>query len=130
MRIIARKNIVAYFATHPLTRASLTHWLEVAENADWSSTIEVMADFSKAKTVTAERVRFEVAGGDHRMIVAFHFRRGIAFIKFIVKHAECDRIDDATVDPFCRIGNWIRSEGQRFGKRTGRTWRSRWTPDH
>src|SRR3546814_9695588 len=69
MRIIARKNIVAYFAKHPLTRASLTHWLEVAENADWSSTIEVMADFSKAKTVTAERVRFEVAGGDHRMIV-------------------------------------------------------------
>src|SRR3546814_8993599 len=59
MRIIARKNIVAYFATHPLTRASLTHWLEVAENADRSSTIEVMADFSKAKTVTAERVRFE-----------------------------------------------------------------------
>src|SRR3546814_4179086 len=71
MSIIARKNIVAYFATHPLTLASLTHWLEVAENADWSSTIEVMADFSKAKTVTAERVRFEVAGGDHRMIVAF-----------------------------------------------------------
>src|SRR3546814_1934663 len=88
MRIIARKNIVAYFATHPLTRASLTHWLEVAENADWSSTIEVMADFSKAKTVTAERVRFEVAGGDHRMIVAFHFRRGIAFIKFIGTHAD------------------------------------------
>ena len=77
MRIIARKNIVAYFTTHPLTRASLTHWLEVAENADWSSTSEVMADFSKAKTVTAERVRFEVAGGDHRMIVAFHFRRGM-----------------------------------------------------
>src|SRR3546814_11828684 len=68
MRIIARKNIVAYFATHPLTRASLTHWLEVAENADWSSTIEVMADFSKAKTVTAERVRFEVEGGEYRKI--------------------------------------------------------------
>jgi mRNA interferase HigB len=100
MRIIARKNIVAYFTTHPLTRASLTHWLEVAENADWSSTIEVMADFSKAKTVAAERVRFEVAGGDHRMIVAFHFRRGIAFIKFIGTHAEYDRIDAATVDQF------------------------------
>src|SRR3546814_9115400 len=55
-----------------------------------------MADFSKAKTVTAERVRFEVAGGDHIMIVAFHFRRGIAFIKFIGTHAEYDRIDAAT----------------------------------
>src|SRR3546814_16134795 len=84
----------------PRTRAALTHWLEVAENADLSSTIEVMADFSKAKTVTAERVRFEVAGGDHRMIVAFHFRRGIAFIKFIGTHAEYDRIDAATVDQF------------------------------
>ena len=100
MRIIARKNIVAYFAKHPLTRASLTHWLEVAENAAWSSTSEVIADFSKAKTVTSERVRFEVSGGDHRMIVAFHFRRGIAFIKFIGTHAEYDRIDAATVDQF------------------------------
>src|SRR3546814_3516467 len=92
MRIIARKNIVAYFATHPLTRASLTHWLEVAENADWSSTIEVMADFSKAKTVTAERVSFEVAGGDHRMTVAFNFRRRIVFIKVFGPHAEYERI--------------------------------------
>lgn len=100
MRIIARKNIVAYFTKHPLTRASLTHWLEMAENAVWSSTSEVIADFSKAKTVTAGRVRFEVAGGDHRMIVAFHFRRGIAFIKFIGTHAEYDRIDAETVDQF------------------------------
>src|SRR3546814_3513768 len=93
MRIIARKNIVAYFATHPLTRASLTHWLEVAENADWSSTIEVMADFSKAKTVTSERVRFEVAGGDHRMILELHFQRGVALHKFIGQLVEYDRID-------------------------------------
>ena len=100
MRIVARKTIVAYFGKHPLTRASLTHWLEMAENAEWTSTIEVIADFSKAKTVTAERVRFEVAGGDHRMIVAFHFRRGIAFIKFIGTHAEYDRIDAETVDQF------------------------------
>src|SRR3546814_16497094 len=100
MRIIARKNIVADFATQPLTRASLTHWLEVAENADWSSTIEVMADFSKAKTVTAERVRFEVAGGDHRKIVAFHFRRGIAFLKFIGKHSEYYHIAAETIDQF------------------------------
>src|SRR3546814_14793948 len=119
MRIIARKNIVAYFATHPLTRASLTHWLEVAENADWSSTIEVMADFSKAKTVTAERVRFEVAGGDHRMIVAVHFRRGIAFITFIGTHAEYDRIDAANVDI---------SEETRVGKEGGRTGKSGCAP--
>src|SRR3546814_19773650 len=66
-----------------------------------------MADVSKAKTVTAERVRFEVAGGDHRVIVAFHFRRGIAFRKFIGTHAEYDRIDAPTVAQFLRTGKWI-----------------------
>src|SRR3546814_12721618 len=107
MRIIARKNIVAYFATHPLTRASLTHWLEVAENADWSSTIEVMADFLQAKTVTAERVRFEVAGGDHRMIVELHLWRGLAFIIIIGPHAEHDRSDAAPVDQYIKTSTWL-----------------------
>lgn len=100
MRIIARKNIVEYFQRHPLTRASLTHWLGVAEAAEWSSTTDVIAAFSKAKTVSADRVRFEVAGGDHRMIVSFHFRRSIAFIKFLGTHAEYDRVDATTVDQF------------------------------
>jgi len=30
-----------------------------------------------------DRVRFEVAGGSHRLIAAFDFRRQIAFVKII-----------------------------------------------
>lgn len=30
-----------------------------------------MTDFSKAKVINGEWVRFEVAGGDYRMVVAF-----------------------------------------------------------
>ena len=89
-----------YMETHPLTRASLTHWLDVAEAAEWSSPSDVIVDFSKAKTVADDRVRFEVAGGDFRLIAAFHFRRKIAFIKFIGTHKEYDRIDAATVEQF------------------------------
>jgi mRNA interferase HigB len=100
VRIIARKSIVTYYGKHPLTRASLTHWLEVTEEAEWSSTSDVIAAFSKAKTINAERVRFEVAGGDHRMIVAFHFPARIAFIKFLGTHAEYDRVDAEAVDQF------------------------------
>src|SRR3546814_18970471 len=77
MRTIARKNIVPYFATNPLTRASLTHWLEAAENADWSQTIEVMADFSKAKTVMPNRVRSEVAEGHQRIHDVSTLRGGV-----------------------------------------------------
>jgi mRNA interferase HigB len=38
-------------------------------------------------------VRFEIAGGNYRLIVAFDFERQIAFIKFLGTHAEYDKID-------------------------------------
>lgn len=46
-----------------------------------------------AKILNGERARFEVAGGNFRLIVAFDFGRRIAFIKFVGTHAEYDRID-------------------------------------
>ncbi len=61
---------------------------------------EVQASFSKAKSVSRDRVRFEIAGGDYRLIVAFNFRHQIAFVKFIGVHADYDRIDAATVSQF------------------------------
>jgi mRNA interferase HigB len=53
-----------------------------------------------AKVLNRERARFEVAGGNFRMVVAFDFVRAIAFIKFIGTHAEYDRIDALTVSLF------------------------------
>jgi mRNA interferase HigB len=53
-----------------------------------------------AKILNGERARFEIAGGNFRLIVAFDFSRGIACIKFIGTPAECDRIDALTVSLF------------------------------
>ena len=100
MRIIARSTIVAFWEKHPETRASLMHWLNVARLANWHGVHEAQAAFSKAKALGGERVRFEVAGGDYRLIVAFDFRRSIAFVKFIGGHAEYDRIDALSVTLF------------------------------
>lgn len=100
MRIIARGTLAAFWERHPETRASLTHWLNVAKSADWSNAAEVQSAFSKAKALNGERVRFEVAGGDYRLIVAFDFGRSIAFVKFVGTHADYDRIDALTVNLF------------------------------
>ena len=100
MRLIARSTLVAFGERHPETRASLAHWVSVAKAASWANAAEVQASFSKAKALNGERVRFEVAGGDYRLIVAFDFRRGIAFVKFIGTHAEYDRIDALAVSEF------------------------------
>ena len=89
-----------FWEKHPESKASLTHWQNVAKAATWANTNEVQGAFSKAKALNGERVRFEVAGGDYRLIVAFDFRRAVAFVKFVGTHAEYDRIDALTVNMF------------------------------
>ncbi len=100
MRIIARNKLVAFCARHPGTRTSLEHWYSIANAAEWSGGSEVIASFSKAKVLNGERVRFEVAGGDYRLIVAFHYGLRTGWIKFIGTHAEYDRVDALSVDQF------------------------------
>jgi mRNA interferase HigB len=53
-----------------------------------------------AKILNGERARFEIAGGNFRMIVAFDFARSIVFVKFIGTHAEYDRINALTISLF------------------------------
>ncbi len=86
-----------YGAEHPAAAASLRQWVLRTRAALWKNTAEIQFSFPKAKVLNGERVRFQVAGGDYRLIVAFDFARGIAFVKFIGTHAEYDRVDALTV---------------------------------
>lgn len=97
MRIISRKPLLAFIAQHPEAEPSLSRWLRITQAADWASTEQVAQTFSKAKVLDAERVRFEVQGGNYRLVCAFDFRRRIVYVKFIGTHAEYDRIDPFTV---------------------------------
>ena len=100
MRLIARSTLASFWKVHPETRASLEHWIAVVSRAQWRSTIAVKMAFSKAKVLNAERVRFEVAGGNYRLVVAFRFDAQIAYVKFIGTHAQYDAIDALTVSAF------------------------------
>lgn len=100
MRIIARTTLVVFWEKHPETKASLQHWVRLTAAASWHSPREVVSVFSKAKALNGERVRFEVAGGDYRLIVAFNFARQIAFVKFVGTHADYDRADALAVSLF------------------------------
>ena len=100
MRVISRGTLASYWTKYPRTETSLRHWLQVAKAAEWKSIQAVVETFSKAKMLNGERARFEVSGGKVRMIVAFKFRSGIAFIKFIGTHAEYDKIDALTVSKY------------------------------
>lgn len=100
MRILARNTLVAFWTEHPETKSSLSRWYEIAAAAAWSSTNEVRQVFPKAVGLNSERVKFEVAGSNYRMIVAFNYQLQIAFIKFLGTHEEYDKIDPFTVSMF------------------------------
>ncbi|MBX3484762.1 type II toxin-antitoxin system HigB family toxin [Phenylobacterium sp.] len=100
MRLIARSTVLAYAAKHPAAKAQLVHWLNIVRVASWQNMSEAANAFAKAKSVGGDRLRYDLVGGDYRLIVAFDFARQIAFVKFLGTHAEYDRIDAATVALF------------------------------
>jgi mRNA interferase HigB len=100
MRIIAWRVLSAYAEKHPETRLPLDRWRTLVKAAKWSSMEDVRSAAPNAKVLNGERARFEIAGGNYRMIVAFDFVRSIAFVKFVGTHAEYDRIDALTVAQF------------------------------
>src|SRR6266571_8405292 len=97
MRLIARSVLLAYARTHPETAVSLERWYRLVKAADWTSMDDIRRTFPKAKVLSRDRARFEVAGGNYRLIAAFDFRRQIVFVKFVGSHAEYDAIDALTV---------------------------------
>jgi mRNA interferase HigB len=100
MRVIARNALVGFWADHAETKVSLERWYKLVRAAHWMSTDEVRKASPRAKVLNRERVRFEIAGGNYRLVAAFDFRRQIAFVKFIGTHAEYDRVDVLTASQF------------------------------
>ncbi len=97
MRIVAVSTIRKALAQRPDASAGLMHWRRITTAASWSTMTEIQAAFPKAKVLNAERARFDIAGGEFRLIVSFDLKRQIAFIKFFGTHAEYDKIDALTV---------------------------------
>jgi mRNA interferase HigB len=100
MRLIARNVLRAFATAHPETAVALDRWERLMRAATWSSMDDIRRAVPKAKVLNRERVRFEVAGGNYRLIAAFDFRREVVFVKFLGTHAEYDRIDVVRVSMF------------------------------
>lgn len=100
MRVIARNTLHDFWGKHPEARVPLERWYRLVRAAHWTSTDEVRRAAPKCKVLNRERVRFEVAGGNYRLIAAFDFRRQVAFVKFIGSHADYDQIDPFTIAQF------------------------------
>jgi mRNA interferase HigB len=100
MRVIARNTLVDFWSKHPEAKVTLERWYKLVRAAHWASTDEVQKVAPKSEVLNRERVKFEVAGGNYRLVVSFDFHRQVAFVKFIGTHEEYDRVDALTISQF------------------------------
>lgn len=100
MHLVSQKAVREFTARNPRAKAAAEQWMGVIRAAEFKTMDEVVRSFSKAKALNGDRVRFEIAGGDFRLIASFNFGRGWVYVKFIGSHAEYDKIDALTVSLF------------------------------
>lgn len=100
MRIIRHTTLRDFWVRHSETEQPLKAWYQTVKGAAWAHMADVQADFPKAKVLNGERVRFEICGGNYRLVAAFFFPARQVWIKFIGTHAAYDRIDALSVDDF------------------------------
>jgi len=66
-------------------------------HADWSSPVDVKADFGNASVLRNGRVVFNIGGNKYRLVVWINFPYRVAYVRFIGTHAQYDRIDTQTI---------------------------------
>jgi mRNA interferase HigB len=98
MRIIAIKTLKDFWEQHPDAEQPLLAWLDEARKANWSTPVEIKAQFRNASILKSRRVVFNIKGNDYRLVAAVAYRFGAIYIKFVGTHKQYDAIDADTVD--------------------------------
>ena len=98
MRIIKLKHLRDFWIGHADAEPALRKWAAECLKARWRNFEDVKAYARSADYVGNNRVVFNICGNKYRLVVAIHYRTGIALVKAITTHAEYDGIDVRTVE--------------------------------
>lgn len=90
MRIISRKALNDFAASHTYAEAALAEWYRKMKLGSFRSLAEVRAVFPSADPVGKLTV-FNVGGNAVRVITAIHYNRGRVYVRAVLTHAEYDK---------------------------------------
>ncbi len=97
MRVISRKPLREFAATHPPAKAPLDAWFAEASRADWASFADVRAAYRHADVVAGNRVIFDMGGNKYRLVAKIAYKSRTLYVRFVGTHAEYDKIDAKTI---------------------------------
>lgn len=97
MRIIAKRTLRNFWKRHPKAKGSLEAWHQEVAHADWASPSAVKSHFRSASVLQGNRVVFNVAGNQYRLVVKINYPYRVVYIRFIGTHTEYDAIDVTSI---------------------------------
>lgn len=97
MRVIALSTLRDFWVKHPDALEPLSAWYAIGSRVHWASPSEVKAAYRNASFLAENRVVFNIKGNDYRLVVAMHYNRQIAYIRFVGTHRQYDQINAVTV---------------------------------
>jgi mRNA interferase HigB len=95
MRVIAKSSLVKFWSQHGRSdaRNPLQSWHDEAQKASWQTPQNIKDQYSSASICGNNRVVFNIAGNEYRLVVEMQYQAGIAWVKFIGTLAQYDRIN-------------------------------------
>lgn len=99
MRIISVKRLRGFWEqpAYQDSESPLKAWYREALHATWRTPMEIKAKYTSASILKQSRVVFNIAGNKYRLVVKFHYNRGVGYVRFVGTHAEYDEIDAEAV---------------------------------
>lgn len=91
MRIVGRETITAFMAKHARSSKQLSAWLAEAERSKWKTPLQIKKRYRSADFLSDNRVIFDIAGNNYRLVVKIAYQVGIVQVQWIGTHAEYDR---------------------------------------
>jgi mRNA interferase HigB len=98
VRLIKRKSIEDFALQNARSRSSFRIWLALLKRADWAEPGDIAETYGSADLLGngSNRVVFDIAGNNYRMICKYHFgiTRLHLYIKWIGTHADYTELCD------------------------------------
>ena len=91
--VIARKVLQTFWKQYPEAEKPISTWYQIVSKGEWNTPAELKETFgNNVDFVGDNRAIFDIGGNKYRVIVHFAYRRRFALIKFVVTHAEYDKV--------------------------------------
>jgi mRNA interferase HigB len=99
MHVIKRRTLVDFYQQpeHRDSEGALEAWHYEAKRAQWTSPVDVKAQYGSASILKDNRVVFNIAGNKYRLVVRINYDSKTVFVRFIGTHREYDKIDAEVV---------------------------------